>query len=200
KQGIITQSASNPEMQAGQRQQIEADLAELQRLLEDNKARIDQLSRRLNADSREMKSLRELVATLQQQLQDKDMEIMQLEQQLASLNFRIDQVTRSRDSLGQVAYQRQEVIERQTEEINRVLYALGTFRELHDSNGIDAGGRFKTKSGARIKEAFNQAYFTAADMRQFTELRLNSKKARLATTHPSSSYELIQGADKRYEK
>lgn len=200
KQGIISATAANPELSDNQRQQIEADLAELQQYMEENKLRINQLNRKIKSDGRDMKALRELVANMQEQLNQKDAEISRLVTQLAALNIRIEQVTRSYDSLDVVSKDRQETIDRQTEELNRVFYAIGTFKELQENNVVDAGGLFKTKSGARLKEAFNQDYFTRTDLRNFKELRLNSKKARVATTHPSSSYELVQAANKTYEK
>lgn len=200
KQGIISATAANPELSDNQRQQIEADLAELQQYMEENKLRINQLNRKIKADGREMKALRELIASMQEQINQKDAEISRLMTQLATLNIRIDQVTRSYDSLDVVSKERQETIDRQTEELNKVFYAIGTFKELQENNVVDAGGLFKTKSGARLKEAFNQDYFTRTDLRNFKELRLNSKKARLATSHPSSSYELVQAANRTFEK
>ncbi|MBI4646167.1 MAG: hypothetical protein HY738_06095 [Bacteroidia bacterium] len=45
---------------------------------------------------------------------------------------------------------------------------------------------------------FNKDYFTKVDIRNFKEIKLNVKKAKIITTHPSSSYKLV--GEKSIEK
>lgn len=198
-EGIVVEAASNPELTGNQRTRIENDLTVLQQMLEDNKQRLADLNRRVRADGRELKALQALIENLRIQLQDKDVEIHRLEAQLATLNIRVRDISLSLDSTREESRGKSEVIAKQTEDLNRVYYAVGSFRELKDASIIDAGGLFNARAGARLSQQFDQGYFTEADQRNLRQLRLGSKKPRLATTHPVGSYTMQPNADRVVE-
>ncbi len=199
RQGLIEQEASNPELGDNAREQITDGLFQLETMLEENKAKIEALNRRVRGNAREMKNLNELIASLQASILAKDVEIEDLKTRLAQLNIRIQEVTQSYDSLAVVNANRGQKIEEQENEMNKAFYTLGEFKELKDKQVITAGGLFTAKSGARLKDDFNKSHFTQVDKRNFTELAINAKKVRLATTHPASSYQLVEN-DKGVEK
>jgi archaellum component FlaC len=190
-EGVVMEAAANPELTGNQRTRIENDLTILQQMLEDNKQKLADLNRRVRADGRELKALQALIDNLRLQLQDKDVEIQRLEGQLATLNIRVRDISRSLDSTREESQGKSEVIARQTEDLNRVYYAVGSFKELKDAGIIDAGGLFNARAGARLSQQLDQNYFTEADLRSLRQLRLGSKKPRIASTHPAGSYTML---------
>ncbi|MBF1366568.1 MAG: hypothetical protein HXN14_00005, partial [Porphyromonadaceae bacterium] len=77
----------------------------------------------------------------------------------------------------------------QEKELNTVRYCVGTSSDLKEMNLI--------KSGRVVTENANMSYFTKPDLRELSQLPLFSRKARLLTVHPASSYELVPGSDKQ---
>ena len=192
RQGLIEQEASNPELGDNARAQITDGLFQLETMLEENKAKIKALNRRVRGNAREMKHLNELIAGLQASILAKDAEIDDLKIRLTQLNIQIQEVTQSYDSLAIVNANRGQKIVEQTNEMNKAFYTMGGFKALKDKQVITSGGLFNAKSGARLKDDFNKSHFTQADKRNFTELAINAKKVRLATTHPASAYQLVE--------
>ena len=73
--------------------------------------------------------------------------------------------------------------------MNTVRYCIGTSSDLKEMNLL--------KSGRVVTENANLSYFTKFDLRDLSQLPLLSRKAKLLTVHPASSYELTAGADKQ---
>ena len=50
----------------------------------------------------------------------------------------------------------------------------------------------------KLKDDFNKEYFTKIDASQTSSINIGAKKAKVVTSHPSSSYKLI--GDKKVER
>jgi hypothetical protein len=61
---------------------------------------------------------------------------------------------------------------------------VGTKRALKDHNIL--------KSGRVLQGDFDASYFTSIDIRQVTQINLNSKGVDILTSHPAGSYQLIR--------
>ena len=89
------------------------------------------------------------------------------------------------------------MINAQDKQINTAWYVFGTKKELNNQHIIEdvnaLTGKFKVMTGN-----FNKNYFTKVDIRDLSEIKLYSKSAKLLTTHPSSSYNLVRDANKQY--
>ena len=67
---------------------------------------------------------------------------------------------------------------------------FGTKKELKEQRIIE--------DGEVLRSNFNQDYFTKIDIRVDKEIKLYSRYAKMLTDHPSSSYTLMQDANKQY--
>jgi len=80
------------------------------------------------------------------------------------------------------------------EEVNKAYYAYGTKKELKSNGVITKEGSFIGLGGAKkLKSDFNDEYFERIDILQSTEIKIEGKRPKLITSHPSSSYTLDEG-------
>ena len=197
---LTVQNAADREMSPTTRQQLTSDMQLVTQILKENKEKLEKLQKqlknsnyqssqlqktvdRLNA---EIESKTEMIVALQEDLARRDIRIQELDSAVAELSGRVTQLTRETE-------QQNSTISMQEQTINTVYYVFGTARELKEQNILSGGGLFK--SDEVLKGNFNQNYFTAKDMRLFRQLPLESKKAKLLTTHPEESYTLQKGSD-----
>lgn len=167
---------------------IVQDIDLISNTLLENKNQISSLKKQLSLSktaSVEMKRLIErlnskvdehakTITSMQEQLALKDIRIQELDNLVLSLN---DTVTVLK---GDVA-EKETKITMQDERLNKVWFVFGTKKELRDQD-------IYTRNGL-LEEGFNKDYFLEADARTLNEISLYSKKAKLLTNHPVSSYE-----------
>jgi chromosome segregation ATPase len=201
KQGIISQSASqNNEINQDTRQTINDDIQIINDLMEKNKKEIASLKSKLKNSNMKIKKLEEMLARYEKQLQDKDVEIEQLKQQLLNLNFTVENLSASIDTLKRTNQVKEEMISQKTEEINTAYYALGTEKELKENKVITkSGGFIGIGRNQNVQKDFNSDYFKKIDITKVTTINIGGKKAKLLTSHPSSSY-IMEGVDKKFDK
>jgi hypothetical protein len=201
KQGIISQNASqNNEINQDTRQTINDDIQIINDLMEKNRKEIASLKSKLKNSNMKIKKLEEMLARYEKQLQDKDIEIEQLKQQLLNLNFTVENLSASIDTLKRTNQVKEEMISQKTEEINTAYYALGTEKELKENKVITkSGGFIGIGRNQNVQQDFNSDYFKKIDITKVTTINIGGKKAKLLTSHPSSSYKL-EGVDKKFDK
>jgi len=192
RQAIIASAGSSPELSSNTRANLTNDLLELETLLNEGKAKIELLKKEVSQSKKNMKSLQALIANLQKNLEEKDGQIIALKKELEKVNVRVQTVERSFDSLAISHARRGARIEQQTEVINTVFWATGTYTTLKDKKVISSGGFLNARSGARISSDFNQDYFKSADRRKLIEIPLGTRNIHFATNHPSTAYELVK--------
>ena len=186
--GIIDQSQASEGIDGEGKARIQEDFQFITNMIQQSKDRIAELEANLSRSQGQTAHYRGLVANLQKdlatrtqeiadlkaQLELKDLQIQQLDRQVASLNT-------SKDSLSSLSAKQIAAIKQQEEELNSGWYTIGKKSELK-AKGLKEGD-LKT---AKI----NKSNFKKIDIREFKELDLGSKKAKLYTSHPESSYSL----------
>lgn len=95
---------------------------------------------------------------------------------------------------GDVAQQiKDEEIDALSKELNTTYYVVGDYKTLEELEVVEKNGGIlgfgATKS---LKTDFNQASFTAIDKNNYTTIPVYSKRAELATSHPSASYKWVE--------
>lgn len=113
-------------------------------------------------------------------------EIERLDSAIDSLNATVDTISAAKAASDQQ-------LTNTTNELNKVYYVFGNKAELKDHNIIEGGGFLrKTKI---MESDFDQSYFTVADRRNLLQIPLYSKKAKLLTKQPESSYQIVDDAN-----
>lgn len=154
----------------------------LTKKLEAGGAENQRLRQTLKVLKRELEAQKSRVQTLTQELQRKDITIQALDSIVTGLSNDVDR-------LNETTAQQTQTLARQERELNAVRYCIGTQSDLKDYKIIN--------KGQVTTELVDPNYFTSADLRSLSQIPLFSKKAKLLTIHPASSYELVPDSEKQ---
>ena len=200
---VSVQAAPGMELKAEAKSRIIEDIAQINNLLQKNKELVKTLQNKLRNSNMRVAELEKMIENLNKQVGEKDAEIASLKQELenlhvnvADLNQKIETITKES---AQTIQEKDQAIEAQTNELNTAFYAFGTKKELETKNVIEKeGGVLGMGKTLKLKKDFNREYFMKIDIRQFTQVQLNTKKAKLVTYHPDGSYHFT-GTEKKVE-
>lgn len=193
-ENILTVTNNMPGETKGQREQIQSDIAAIQKALQERRLKLAELEKKLDSSNLTNNNLRKTIASLRNQIDGQAKEIETLKSNLGEANERIGQLDAAVDSLNttvsDVANERdlaqQESIEL-ANELNTCYYVIATKSELKDHKIIETGFLRKTKL---MKGDFDQNFFTTADKRVLTSITLHSNKAEVLTNQPKASYNI----------
>lgn len=190
---VSVQTAPGIELKADAKKRIIEDIRQINALLEKNKELVRSMQGKLNNSTVKIKELQSMIEILNKQMTDKDGELIRLNQELeslhvnvAGLNQKIETITTESEA---TISEKTRTIEEQTIAMNTVYYAFGTKKELEEKGVIEKeGGVLGMGKTIKLKKDFNRDYFMKVDLREFNQLPLNTKKAKVITTHPVDSY------------
>lgn len=183
-QASLFDKKANPEMLSATDPNIVEDIQALGKLLNDNQAKIAKLKAEIKNNNTQMGAFEEMIISLSEEVEMKNMEIFQLQQELENMDAAFGE-------LFEAFKETSETLEITTNELNTAYFAFGTKKELLDNNVITTEGGFV--GIGKIKELadnFNHDYFTEVNIMDLKEIPLGFEKVEMVTTHPSSSYEL----------
>lgn len=177
---------------SNKREEIRNDMILIQKTLKERRDRLVELENRINKANSNNAHLQKAIATLREQIAQQEETINDLRNQLIEANIHIDLLTSQVDTLNQAveeSNQIREEVEAANEnlinELNYCYYVIGSKSELNEHKIISSGFLRKTKI---FPERFEQEYFTRDDKRTLSTLPLGSKKAKVLTNQPESSY------------
>ncbi len=198
KENIITMKSSDKEFSKDKKQQILKDIEYVNTLLDQNKKKIASLTAQLKNSGSEIKGLQVKVAELEASMKERENEIADLKVTLTKKDFEIGQLNTRMTEAQAAITQKDETISTQTAEINKGFIASGTYKDLKAKGLISKEGGFL---GLGKKESlhhdFSDKLFTQVNIQETKSIPVNAKEAKLITTHPSSSYELVRDKDNK---
>ena len=191
------------ESEGGRRpvEEIDNDIKAIDRLLRENRAKIESLQRsaaQLRKANLRIDGLEKMIADMNRQLAEKKAEVEQLRESLVRMGDEVKSLTE------EVAVRSAEVENLSGEkaelqnQLNTVYYIVGAEKELRDAQIINKQGFIGRTLTVGRNSNFDS--FTMADSRLLTEIPVGQKKASVVTSHPEDSYQLVTGADKIVEK
>ena len=171
-------------------EEIDADIAAIDRLLQENRQKIAALQR----SSAQLRKAEKMIRGLDAQLTAKEGEIGRLRGELSQMKARME-------TLAEEAAARSTEVEHLSGEkaqledrLNTVYYIVGAEKALRDSGIVSKQG-FIGRT-LTVGDTGDHDLFIRADARTLTEILVEQKKATVVTPHPADSYELITNADK----
>ena len=191
------------ESEGGRRpvEEIDNDIKAIDRLLRENRAKIESLQRsaaQLRKANLSIDGLEKMIADMNRQLAEKKAEVEQLRESLVRMGDEVKSLTE------EVAVRSAEVenlsgekVELQNQ-LNTVYYIVGAEKELRDAQIINKQGFIGRTLTVGRNSNFDS--FTMTDSRLLSEVPVGQKKATLVTSHPEGSYELVTDANKVVEK
>jgi len=184
-----------------QKQELVADIALMNTMLEESSKKIEELEaklkksginirafeRRINALNDNIDSQNKQIAELKQLVQQKDFQIAEFETKVNELN---EAMAVQNDSL---THESERLVER-TNELNTAHVAYGTYKELRDKGLLDKEGGLLGFIGSSkvVNDNLDDDYFTSLDIRDTKIIPLHSKKAHVISEHPANSYSLVE--------
>ena len=191
------------ESEGGRRpvEEIDNDIKAIDRLLRENRAKIESLQRsaaQLRKANLRIDGLEKMIADMNRQLAEKKAEVEQLRESLVRMGDEVKSLTE------EVAVRSAEVENLSGEQVelqnqlNTVYYIVGAEKELRDAQIINKQGFIGRTLTVGRNSNFDS--FTMTDSRLLSEVPVGQKKATLVTSHPEGAYELVTDANKVVEK
>lgn len=180
------------ELRGGRRpvEEIDNDIKAIDRLLRENRAKIESLQRsaaQLRKANLRIDGLEKMIADMNRQLAEKKAEVEQLRESLVRMGDEVKSLTE------EVAVRSAEVenlsgekVELQNQ-LNTVYYIVGAEKELRDAQIINKQGFIGRTLTVGRNSNFDS--FTMTDSRLLSEVPVGQKKATLVTSHPEGSYD-----------
>lgn len=183
------------ETEGGRRpvQEINNDIAAIDRLLQDNKSKLASLQRtaaQLRKANLRIEGLDKMIRDMSAQLSEKTTEVEQLRTELAQKGVEVKTLA---ETVAERSAQVEDLSGEKAElenRLNTVYYIVGKEKELRDAQIVDKQGFIGRTLTARRGGDLER--FTQADARVLAEIPVGQKKVTVVTTHPVDSYRLVQ--------
>ncbi|MEM6263999.1 MAG: hypothetical protein AAGI38_15910 [Bacteroidota bacterium] len=208
----VEASLEEDDLSEDRRDEVFERLYRIDTLLVENQRIIDELNARADEAQGSSKKFKGVVRRLRSQLTEKKEHLAEMQTSLDDLMLTADNLTNRADTLesrrqylyttrgqqrGQLEAQaktlemQEEQLEHQDKTLHTAYFVVGSTKELEKSQVIDrSGGFLGIGRSAALKDEFAAQAFQPVDIRELSEIPVNTKKVKLLTAHPSSSYTL----------
>ena len=179
------------------KERINDNIAAINQLMNDNRAQIAELNRKLKNSGNKIAHFETMIQTLNEQIAQKDRELADLNDKLNSLNTQVAQLQTSVDTLTRTTMAQSKTIDEQTTSLHTAYFVVGKSKDLQTMKVIDkTGGLLGIGKTSKLSTNFDNNKFTRIDYVQTSTIPIDSKGAKVITTHPSDSYTLNKENDK----
>lgn len=182
------------------KQEIAAQFDQMKKILEENKTRLAKLERISKDQTSKNARLAETIKRMQEELDVKTMAIASLQAELEKRDVKINELNTTVTglnsniaSLNEESQKQQATIKTQDESLNKVWYYIGTSSQLKDAKILNSNGFLRAKTV--LDRDFNKAVFTQADKRNLSVIPTGEKSIKVLSNHPKDSYTLTKGSD-----
>ena len=193
--------------QEGNTNKAVSEINAIQQTLQENRNKINNLEKQLAEQGATSKALQQTVSRLKKQLDEKDVfisnlkdelqqsqqQIAELNEQVTNLNENINELNTNIDAMTVQSAAQQATIESQDAMLNTVWICIATQNVLVEKGIVSKGGLFQPKEIS--KQGFDKSQFMQGNKRDLDVIPLNTKKPKIMTNHPESSYEITETED-----
>jgi len=185
----------NGEFKPGQKDRINAEIEAINKLMEENRKTIEGLNRKLRVSSHKNVQMEKTIATLNNQLTQKFLELTSLNEQLNLANVQVSQLKTSVDTLIAQNNEKSQTIIEDAKALHTAYYIVGSSRDLQEAKLIDRkGGLLGIGKTSKLSENFDNSKFIRIDYTQTGRIAIQSKSMKIVTTHPTDSYKINKDA------
>lgn len=205
KEGYVMNNLNNGEFKgkASPEERIRKEIEAIEHLISENNNLIDGLKSQIGDRDIRLKKYKNSVASLEKRVADyksKTDELVaqaeQLKQDLASAKDENQMMTKELAQKEFVVEMQSKQLDYQEEQRRTAYYAVGTFKELKESEVVEKEGGFLGIASAKaVRDDFNQKRFAKIDIYENTSIPVFTKDAELVSNHSSDSYNIIEGTD-----
>lgn len=194
RQHLISVNTDKPgELKPTQKERINAQISAINNLMDENRKKIADLSRKLKNSGHKNAELEKMINLLNGQLAQKDVELAELNQKLNELNAQVAELQTNVSTLKADGEAKAQTIAQTTEALHTAYYVVGKPKELQTEKVINRkGGLLGIGKTSILASNFDNSKFTRVDYTQTSTIPVNSKDVKVITTHPSDSYTLTK--------
>ena len=197
-EGRVTIAEGNPES-ASSKDVIRDNMDFIKQAMQQNRDLIAQLQEKLQNSSIKNTKMQKTIESLQAQIDAQSARIQELEASLAEKDALIESqgeaiagLSNDVASLTEENKQKAEKVQQQDKELNSAWFVFGTKSELKEQKILTNGDVLKSGD-------FNKNYFTKIDIRYDKDIKFYSKSAQLLSSHPAGTYQLTKDNQGQYE-
>ena len=194
---IATLRQQHPEKNANVKGQITDQLAVIENMMSQNKAKIASLNSKVSSLNEENSKLQSFIESLNARMAEQENQINGLMNELTisketikKLSGNVDELTQSNQQKDAQIAQQQDEMAYLADQSHRAYYVIGSYDELKEKGVVNKEGGllFKTQKATNNVNVKN---FTLIDKNKVTSFDVNLRKARLISKHPEGSYEFV---------
>lgn len=191
------EGANNPEVSQDAKTRIMGDIEAIRQLIDQNKKKLSELQGRVRRSNVKVAELEKMIESLNSQLAMRDSSINALNENVLALNTTITSMQGTIDTMRNENANKAREISEKTSKLHTAYYTVGNYKTLRDKNVISKQGGFlglgKQKT---VVPDFNREAFTQIDLTATKTIELNTKAAKLVSTHPTGTYTLKKENEK----
>ena len=176
---------------------VQNSIQAIRDLIEANKKKLSDLQGRIRKSNVKIAELESLMKGLNIQIAEKDSNMVALNNQINGLNGQIVTMQGTMDTMKMDINAKSAEISDKTNKLHTAYYTIGTYKQLRDKKVIAKQGGFlgMGKSKNMVPD-FNKEAFTQIDYTAINTIAIDSKNAKMVSTHPTGSYKLQLENDK----
>lgn len=185
------EGAGNTEITQDAKTRIMGDIEGIRQLIDQNKKKLAELQSRVKKSNVKVAELEKMIASLNGQLAVRDSSINSLNENIFALNGKITTMEGEMQTIqADVAVKAKEISDKTTQ-LHTAYYTVGDYKTLRDKKVLAKQGGFLGlgKQKTMVPD-FNREAFTQIDFTSTKTIQLDSKSAKLLSTHPTGSYNL----------
>ena len=192
-ENLLDVQSNDPELAKNKKAKIISDIQLVYSLVEQNKKKIADLSKKLKSSGVEIAALNEKVKYLTSTITERDNNIVALNQQMEQKDIEISGLNDQVGTLETVVINQKDLIDEQEISLNTAFIAAGNYKELKEKGILTKEGGFlgmgKSKS---LANAVSEELFTKIDVTETKSYPVFSERVELITEHPDGSYEWVE--------
>ncbi len=184
-------SKNSVEKRKGMKDDINENIKVINELMDKNRNKISALNSKLKNENIEIKQLEEVIGLMALSMNNKNEELRALNNALAIEGIELLEINTAAFDLAGQNINKTDTINQMNMAINTAYYIIGKDKELKDKKVLnEKGGFIGIGRSKELNSDLNQDAFKKVDIKQTTTIAIAGKKAKLITSHPSSSYKM----------
>ena len=165
--------------------------------MQNNQKSITELGRKLKSANFKVGEFAKTIELLNKKMVDDSISIDNLKTELEKKKIIISELETKVDTLITSNNTKNKRIDEQTEKLNTAYYVIGTEKELKAHKILTKeGGFIGIGKNRKLQSNFDKSYYTKINISKVSKIKLSCKKAKIMSTHPSSSYKFEQSGKK----
>lgn len=186
------EGANNTEISQDAKTRIMGDIEGIRQMIDQNKKKLSDLQSRVRKSNVKVAELEKMIGSLNSQLAVRDSSINSLNENIFALNGKITTMQTEIDTIVIESARKTAEITDKTTKLHTAYYTVGDYKTLRDKKVLAKQGGFLGLGKAKtMVPDFNREAFTQIDFTSTKTIQLNTKSAKLLSTHPTGSYNLL---------